>query len=238
MALQYYLKPFELRKDTKDSGSCRAVCTGRKGVGLEAVFKEMTRQGSTITRAEALAAFEEMNRAILSLLMQGYNVNTPLIHISCSIGGVFSSDEDNFDRKRHQVRIRLKPGKRLTGITASVKPRKVAPVKRGPRPGSITDLSTGQKNSVLTPGRTARLTGEHLKINADHPGEGLFFINLDQPDEPELTTELIRNTPKELLFEVPELISGCRYRLEVRNTPRFAGEMVTGSPEYDCTATG
>lgn len=56
---------------------------------LEDVFELMTREGSTITKAEALASFEEISRGILKLVSQGKSVSTPLVNISSVVSGVF-----------------------------------------------------------------------------------------------------------------------------------------------------
>lgn len=81
---------------TPDSDDYMAVSSNPQSYTIDDVYDNMTREGSTITKAEALAVFEEIVQSIINLVRQGYAVNTPLVNISSGISGVFDSDDDNF----------------------------------------------------------------------------------------------------------------------------------------------
>ena len=86
----------------------------------------MTHEGSTITKAEALAAFEEIVRAIIRLVSDGNSVTTSLVNISARIVGVFNGENNRFTPSRHQVELRVQPGIRLSDPEASIKTDKSA----------------------------------------------------------------------------------------------------------------
>ncbi|MDR8389583.1 hypothetical protein NC796_00450 [Aliifodinibius sp. S!AR15-10] len=100
---------------------------------LEDVFEHMTREGSTITKAEALAGFEEVTQGIINLLAQGNSVVTPLVNISPSISGVFDGDEDRFDPDRHQVNINFSSGVRMRDLPSEIPTEKIEPKEREPK---------------------------------------------------------------------------------------------------------
>ncbi len=111
---------------TPDPDDYMAVTINGKTYTLEDVYDLMTHEGSTITKAEALAAFEEIVRAIIRLVSDGNSVTTSLVNISARIVGVFNGENDRFNPSRHQVKLRVQPGIRLSDPEASIKTDKSA----------------------------------------------------------------------------------------------------------------
>lgn len=183
---------------------------------MEDIFEHMTREGSTITKAEALAVFEAIIRAIVTLVAAGYSVVTPLVNISSTVRGVFEDEEDDYDPDRHQVRLSTRPGIRLRDATERIIPEKIT--ARQPRPDLVHyhDNISETQDEQITPEGGGRITGSQLKFDEDDPEQGVFFINLDTGEATRVHYNMMRNKPKELIFMVPSLPAG-NYRLEVRS---------------------
>ncbi|MDR8393324.1 DUF4469 domain-containing protein [Aliifodinibius sp. S!AR15-10] len=213
MALQFYLRPNHM---TDDPNNYIAVSRNPESYTLEDIFEHMTREGSTITKAEALAGFEEVTRGIIRLVAQGNSVITPLVNIRPTVRGVFDGKEDNFDPARHQVSINVSPGLRLKGITNDIPTEKIAPRERKPEPMHLHDSETDLQDQRVTPKGGARITGTLLKFDAKDPKQGIFFVNIDDNSEIPVESNMIKNKPKELVFINPDLETGM-YRLEVRS---------------------
>lgn len=212
MPLEYYLKENHI---TSDDDDYMAISINPESYSIEDVYDYMTREGSTVTRAEALAGFEEVTRAILNLVQQGHSVVTPLVNIRPGISGVFEDEEDTFDPDRHEVRIHVTPGLRLRETTEEIPTEKVEPRERLPKLTHYYDKSTETQDAQITPGGGARIVGSLLKFDEEDPDQGIFFVNTSDGAETRVEDTILRNKPSELIFINPELDPGT-YRVEVR----------------------
>lgn len=213
---------------TDNPDDYRAVSRNSKSYNLEDVFKNMTREGSTVTTAEAMAVFEEITRGIIGILEEGHAINTPLFNISSSVTGVFEGEEDRFDSNRHNVQINLNSGVRLKNLTDTIRPELVEGSIPIPTLKYLQDNVSGTQNELLTPGGGARIKGSRLKYDQEDPQQGIFFIHSGDQTEHRVDLEPLRNKPQDLIFTLPDLPAG-EYELEVRNTLKNTSNIRTGS---------
>lgn len=224
MSLEYYLVPTHITDNPDDY---RAVSRNSKSYTLEDVFKNMTREGSTITTAEAMATFEEITRGITEFLKEGHTVITPLVNLSSSVTGIFKKEDELFDPNRHGVRLNINSGIRLRDIPASIRPTLVQRVKASPAIYYLYDNASETRNKFITTGGGARIKGDLLKYEDEDPEQGIFFINTGDQTEHRVERSPLRNMPKELIFMLPDLPEG-EYRLEVRSIPYGASTLRSG----------
>ena len=86
-----------------------------------------------------------------------------------------------------------------------------------------TDVNSGERNGVLTPGGMGRLVGHRLKFDPADVNQGVFFVAAGG----EVRVDVVgKNLPGELMFMVPALPAGD-YTLQVRAA--FAGDDVRTS---------
>ncbi|MDR8393622.1 DUF4469 domain-containing protein [Aliifodinibius sp. S!AR15-10] len=233
MSLQFYLTE---NKITENPDDYMAVSINPESYDIDEVYEHMTREGSTITKAEALAGFEEVMQGIINLVKRGYAVNTPLVNISPGIRGVFESEEDNFDTKRHEIKVNVNPGVRLQEVVEEIDVEKVASRKRRPTLAHYYDSSSDKKDETITPAGGARITGSLLKFDHEDPNQGIFFINMEDDTETRVKSQILRNMPAELIFLNPTLASGT-YRLEVRSVVKNTTEIRTGILSEELTVS-
>lgn len=224
MSLNYYLIPNTI---TDSEDDYRAVCKRPNNYTLDDVYKVMTGRGSTITKAEALAAFEEITQGIIDLVSTGNSVSTPLVNISCSIAGVFNGDDDSFDPERHTIRIGVNPGLRLKKVSEEVPVEKVQSELRKPVPKHFFDMTTDTKDTSAKQLGTARITGFLLSYDEEDEDQGIWFIKTDGQADVKVGGKLARNKPGELIFNVPETDPG-EYTVEVRSILHGNTQMRTG----------
>ena len=213
MSLEYYLIPNRMTDNPND------YCAISRNIGsydMDDVYDQMTREGSTITKAEALAAFEEITRAIISILERGHKVVTPFVNITTSVNGVFDGKKDSFDDSRHRISLNINSGIRLRDLSSSITPTKVRKSEPTPIIDDIYDNVSETENNLLTPGEGARISGDLLKYDEEDNQQGIFFIHTEDGTEHRVERSLLRNMPKELIFTLPDLPAG-EYRLEVRS---------------------
>ncbi len=234
MALQYYLVPNHITPDPDDY---MAVSINPQTYTIEDVVEQMTREGSTITTAEALANFEEITRTIRGLVFQGHNVNTPLANFSPGMSGVFIGEEDRFDPARHSTKVNTSPGVRMRPQNGEIAVEKIAPRELLPVLRHYYDNSSETQNDMISAGLGARITGSHLKFDEEDANQGVFFVNTTDSTATRVESRMLRNKPGELIFLNPELPAGT-YRLEVRSIINQTGEVRTGALSHELTVTG
>lgn len=234
MSLEYYLVPNHMTADPDDY---MAVSSNSNSYSIEDIYKQMTRQGSTVTQAEALAVFEEITRAIVGIIEEGHSVVTPLVNITSSVSGVFESEEDRFDPSRHKVRLNISAGRRLRELDGDISPEVGSSALRQPTLSRFYDNGSETENELLTPNGGARIKGSLLKFDEEEEDQGIFFIELSDNTEHRVDKPLLRNKPGELIFILPDLPAGD-YRLEVRSILTNTTNLRKGALTEELTVTG
>lgn len=211
MSLHYHLIPNHLHPN---GSSFMAVSSNTENYTLDDVFNRMVREGSTITKAEALAVFEEITQNIIEIVEDGNSVTTPLINVSSSVKGAFEDKEERFNPNKHRIRITTAAGKRLAKSATDINPQKVAGKKRRPDITYFKDVESDTTNKTITPNSPVCIIGSLLKFDENDPEQGIFFIDTESRKETKVESP-IKNKPSELIFVNPDLPTGT-YRLEIR----------------------
>jgi len=210
MTLEYSL--VENKLNTSE-GKYRALVQPKDTIGPEGIVDRMVRRGSTIMRKDVIAVQESYFDTILQLLQEGYNVVTPLANFSASIKGVFEGPDDAFDPARHKVEPRVNPGMAVRPVLQKVPLVKIEHNTPLPHVLVFHDHTSGEDNTIATPGGGALIKGYRLKFDQGDPEQGIFFVG---PNEAEVrVSQVLSLKPSELIIILPAL-SANTYRLEVR----------------------
>lgn len=194
---------------------------------IEYLVDIMTSRGSTVTKAEALSVLEEFEAAVAQVLQEGDSINTPLFRINASISGVFTGPGDIFDPDRHNVKVNVNPGLRISNIAGDVTVEKIETDRRKPVLRRFHDSSSDTTNQELTPGHTGRIAGELLKIDPEVEEQGVFLIG---PGDTETRVEeYAHNMPSKLAFRIPEGLASGEYTVEVRAKLQHTKGLRTGT---------
>lgn len=62
---------------------------------------------------QCLAFLEEFWAIFIMRILEGYHINTPLMKCVVSMEGQFDGPKDHFNKKRHTLKIKLSPGRKL-----------------------------------------------------------------------------------------------------------------------------
>lgn len=80
----------------------------------EHIVRDMVERRRTPWPAsQCLAFLEEYHATFIMRILQGYHINTALMHCCMSMKGQFDGPKDRFNKKRHTLKIKLTPGKKL-----------------------------------------------------------------------------------------------------------------------------
>ncbi len=213
MAIRYSLVENKLTPDPNDM---RAQVEHGASIGVEEIAAAIARPGSTVTKAEMLAFWEEFCQEIIKQLLLGNRIVLDLFVASVSMEGVFTNPQDSFDPTRHKGRINMTPNSLLRKAEADLHFEQVRATASGPILDQVYDFKTKATTGTLTAGGAARATGSQLKVDMDDPQQGVFLVAANGTATRVL--DLHDNLPGELLFTVPEGLAAGAYRLEVRNS--------------------
>jgi hypothetical protein len=181
---------------------------------IDDIIDMMIGKGSTVTRAEAFSVIEEFNWAIEQILLNGGSINTPMFNMAPSVTGTFETEDEKFNKNKHQVNLNINAGTRLSKIIPLIPVEKVGVDKLAPYIKTFIDIVSEMENSTLTPGGIGQIAGDYLKVDAADAKQGVFFI--DKASVETKVASNARNMPGELIFMIPGTLKKGNYRLEVR----------------------
>ncbi len=222
MGIRYSLIENKLTPDPNDM---RAQVEHGASIGVEEIAAAIARAGSTVTRAEILAFWEEFSEEVIKQLRLGNRIVLDLFVLTVSIEGVFRDPQDAFDPTRHKGRINVTPNSRLRKAELDLLFEQVRATVSGPVLDQVYDLKTKVTSGTLTGGGAARVMGSQLKVDMADPQQGVFLVAANGTAT--RVDDLHDNLPAELLFTVPEGLPAGVYRLEVRTRYRSGSELKT-----------
>jgi len=172
--IEYSLDPLPFRGL---EGMLRGTVHHAIGISQGRLIDYMAAIGTTVTKTDILAVKRLECEAVRHFLLLGHTVNMDICNIGLSIGGVFNSDDDQFDEKHHTVRVWLSPGKFLNTLTSKdFELKKIYSDNPHPSIKDLFDFKSKTENKILTPGGEARITGNDLKFSTDDSDLGIFII--------------------------------------------------------------
>jgi len=183
-------------------------------VAFSEIMKMLTRRGLSITDTEAESVINELVHTINEVLDSGRGVLTPLANFQLSIKGIFYGPDEAFDPSRHKVHVVCTKGRKIKIDYDTLKLEKLKPETASPQIDKFIDYASQSENSLLTPGGTAEINGDMLKVDTDDMNQGLFFIASDSSET--RVTNYMHNRPSLQIFMVPAGLSPGVYELEVR----------------------
>ncbi|UOB18152.1 DNA-binding domain-containing protein [Abyssalbus ytuae] len=226
MSLKYSLKKNLLTPQPDDY---TARPQGVKSYDLENIIAQMLTKGSTVTRTDILAVLNNFFEVVGDITANGGTINTDLFKTKFSITGVFDSATDGFDKNRHTIKINTNTGKILKEALAKIQVEKVTTPEIIPHIIEVKDSISGSINNQITSNGILEITGSLLKIEGNHPNNGVYLIAKDGTKHQ--VTTIADNKPTRLFVMLPTLNPG-QYTLQV--TTQHKG----GTPLLNTPRTG
>jgi hypothetical protein len=186
-------------------------------VNFDEVINRMDQSGSTVSRADILSVMETFHSVLESYLADGASVHTPHANFSSGISGVFKDKNDHFDRSRHRIIGSVNPGNRLRAFykNTTFPTRKETLEKNRSRLESVSNQNPERAVNQARTGDMLKISGYRLRFDPQDKQEGIFLINNNRQ---EIRVNIVGlNTPRTLIFNIPENLTPGEYRLEIRS---------------------
>lgn len=161
-------------------------------------------------------AFILLKDIALERLLAGASVTFGLGHFNLGVEGVFIGDNAQWDGSKNRVSIIVTPTAELRGAARAVKVNVRGMAATGTLINSVTDVSSGEENTRLTPGGAVNITGSKLKVAGDNPACGITLTNEDDGTATVIPPNAIAvNNPSKITFVVPASLPAGNYKLSI-----------------------
>lgn len=197
----------------------------RRTVPLDELAQEISLHGTTASKSDISLVFDHLRDEVTRALAKGEIVQTPLGTFYLVVEGTFLHGADEFDRKRHRLRIRVIPDEQLYSELYDVHMERAEGREIRPNPVNYIDVATGERRGRITPNDLGRVFGDELQFDPADPRQGAFFVAEDKTETRVRSVAI--NQPTQLVLLVPDLAPG-RYKLAVRNAAEKSGELREG----------
>lgn len=146
-----------------------------------------------------------------------------------NISGVFAGKKDEYKSDSNKIGITFTPSLNLTKSLDSIYVNAdIATV--GPMIESITDSTTGKRDSQLTPGAPAIITGNNILLKGDAETIGVFFTP-EAGGSAVKAPLIVTNTKSQIILSLPQLADG-QYYLSVTTQATSNYQMVKEPRSY------
>ncbi|MDR0472129.1 MAG: DUF4469 domain-containing protein [Treponema sp.] len=158
-------------------------------------------------------------------LLDGYAVNLGgYFSIHPNIGGVFNSDKEIHDHKKHPVGFRFRILHKFRKLIESIIVEVEGLSGANCFIAEFTDIATGSINETITSMNQFIITGHKLKVAGDHPGIGIYFEQKDGPAKLKVTS-LAENTSLKLIGMIPAGPAGA-YKVVIKTQYSGGGTLL------------
>ena len=174
------------------------------------------KKGSKYSAAELESNYNELLEMAKEELYSGSTVEFGFTNNAVGVDGPLTGTKPKFDPAVNSVTLRSTPRAEIKADLKKINVIVGEIAVNLPTIKGITDITSGQTNSKLTPGGLLNGTGERTKI-AGEEGDpiGFFFVNSQTEAETAVPpTSLSRNDPSNFSMLIPQLADGTYY-LEV-----------------------
>jgi hypothetical protein len=175
-----------------------------------------TRGGFQGDTAEFIKIIEAYNAEVAYQLCDGYAVTNGWYTIYPNIGGVFESPHDTPDPEKNRLSFRFTPRKKMRDTI-----KKITVVIEGVADtNGFIDYLVDQEDediahNMFVPGNMVAIFGSKIKVAGDNPGNGVYFVPVDDPTKAVKMKRIGDNNPGRITGIAPDPLH-MHCRIEIR----------------------
>jgi hypothetical protein len=154
-------------------------------------------------------------------LSDGFSVNLGYFTVYPNIGGLFDSDKEAHDHKKHPLTFRYQSLKPMRGLRENIEVIIEGIADTQGYIAEFLDVEAEAKNAIFVPGDQFILTGYKVKIAGDDPACGMYLVPVDDPSKAVKVTRIAENTAGKIVGVVPPSTGYIFNRIEIRT--QFTG---------------
>jgi hypothetical protein len=154
-------------------------------------------------------------------LCDGYAVNLGYFSIHPHIGGVFDSDKEAHDHKKHPITFRFRSRKALRQLAEQIAVEILGFADVQGYIGEYIDVEAESTNTVFIPGDQFVINGHKIKVAGDNPSCGVYMVPVDDPAHAVKLTRIAENSPNKIIGVMHQSTGYGQNKIEIRT--QFSG---------------
>ena len=226
--VELYDLPLTERKDDRFG---RVVTT--KSIDEDDLIQIAISRRSDLSSSSMKATMDILKEIAIEQIANGASVRFGLGYFNVQVNGVFIGDNAKWDSSQHSLSVRVNTSSNLREAVkaATVDVRGMA--TSGLAINSVTDVSSGEVNTKLTPGGGANIIGSKIKIVGTDEGVGLKLTNESTSEATVIpTTSILQNDPSKISFVVPAGLATGDYKLSITTQFSSSAQMLKEPRTY------
>jgi hypothetical protein len=189
-------------------------------------------RGTELSISTMQASLSLLKNIAKEQIANGASVSFGLGYFNLLVNGIFIGDSAKWNSDIHALSVGVTPTAELREAVKSVSVAEVGTIIN-----SVTDVTSGEVNSRLTPGGGANLSGSKIKVIGDHPTIGIRLINQATNKATVIPfTSLLNNDPSRIMLIVPATLAKGDYKLSLTTQFSTSGSFLKEPRTYifDC----
>jgi hypothetical protein len=181
----------------------------------------ISRGGVHVDYDEFVEHVRQYNEELTYQLCDGYAVSNGYFSIHPNIGGLFNSEKEIHDHKKHPISFRFRTLGKMRRLTQFIKVEIDGIADAGGYIDEFIDFEADASNTVFVPGDQFAIHGHKIKIAGDHPDVGVYLVPADDPSKKVKIDRIAENSPSKITGILPASTGSNINRIEIHT--QFSG---------------
>jgi hypothetical protein len=146
----------------------------------------------------------QYNDEVAYQLCDGYAVTNGYYTVYPNIGGSFDSVNEAHDHIKHPITFRFSIRGKLRKLIRDIAVDVDGIADRSGYIDTFVDCEENSTNNIYVPGNMFAIHGNRIKIEGDDPGNGVFFVPVEDPSRAVKVERIAKNNPSEVTGIAPD----------------------------------
>jgi len=163
-----------------------------------------------VTRAGFDGSFETLHDYVLQFMDEvayqicdGFTANLGYFSIHPNVGGVFQTQNEGHDHKKHPITFRFSALAKLRALVKNIDVQVEGIAEVPAYIDQFTDLEEDITNSLFVPGHGFAIHGHNIKIEGTNPDIGVYFRDETDQNKVVQVDRILENTPSKIVGIAP-----------------------------------
>jgi hypothetical protein len=206
---------FELPITERKDDRCGRVISAGSLSETDLINRAVARR-TDLSAATMRASMDTLKEVAIESVASGYSVKFWVAYLSTEVKGIFIGDHAKWDSKEHRLAVHVAPTAEVRNAVKSVTVHVRGMASSGTIINTLTDVASGEVNSILTPSGGVNLTGSKIKIAGSDPSVGIHLIRQDNGEIISIpSNSILVNAPSKVSFILPSTLYSGDYKLQI-----------------------
>jgi hypothetical protein len=196
----------------------------------------ISRGGAHVDYDEFVEHVRQYNEELTYQLCDGYAVSNGYFSIHPNIGGLFNSEKELHDHKKHPITFRFRTLAKMRRLSQFIKVEIEGIADTGGYIDEFIDFEAESVNTLFVPCDQFAIHGHKIKITGDDPSVGVYLVPVDDPSKAVKITRIAENSASKMTGVLPPSTGFSVNRIEIRTQFTGSGSSMLKTPRIITSA--